>query len=227
MKLKEFRFLAVILFLVSCSTQTEEVKSEEENNDSKTRYTFSQAQSLDFSVAGGSYFVLYDYSVPIDTLFGYSGAFNIGNDSIIYARVRRNKPTPYPEDNEGYHGSVMGLFLFDGSSFIQLDLPDFTPYFSSFIVKDRVIYYWGIEKGSWACKYDLRTKKHNKILLQDRPDGTDFFGHFSPPRFDQKGRLKFQIEYSKTSWLIDPVSFQFTSNGSPLNKLFDSFVVDK
>jgi len=220
--LKKSVVLFILILLASCTSEKNKNLIEQEDQSLKTRYTFSQFEPIDFSVSGGSYQVLYDYSFPVDTLFAYSGAYIIGKDSIVYLRVRENGVQEFTDENDDiYHGSTEGLILYDGSSFTELDLPYFNAHFSSFTVKDKCIFYWGFNQDIHACKYDFKTNKSENELLQKGLTGTDYFGHYKPPYFDHRGEVKFAEWSGKTSVVMKDHKRLFENDESPLDDLFD------
>ena len=193
-------FFLCILIFVSCTNKKERnFKPIENSNEGKTRFTFSQEFDVDFMISEGGALILYDFSKPIDTLFNYSGAHLIGKDSIIYVRIRKSTDVP-EQENDFYFGDCVGLFLFDGFKMNQLNLPYFDPMFSSFCVKDKIIYYWGFSSNGsslYAVQYNFITKKVIKKDL-DFENATDNYGNFYAPRIEGK-KVYFETESSNSN----------------------------
>jgi len=207
------KFLIAGLLLIcfaSCKQENEKIpdnnNSIESANSNKTRYTYSQLNDIDLSVSVGSYQILYEYSTPIDTFFVYSGVHLFGKDSILYLQVRQDKNDNLKDSNDSmYDGSITNLTLYNGEKFQFLHPPYFSPYYSAFTVKNKVLYYWGFIKFEqvFACKYDLITREFQKIKLSNETDGTDFFGHYDVPYFNEKGNIEFSISNGQRMWVID------------------------
>ena len=165
-------FFICIFILVACTS-----------NKDKIRFTFSQEFDVDFMSSEGRASVLYDNSKPIDTLFSYSGAHQIGKDSIIYVRIRKSTDL-LSQENDFYFGDCVGLFLYDGTKINRFNLPYFNAMFSSFVVHNKMIYYWGHSTdgtSTYAVKYNLSTKEVIKRTL-DLKIGTDYYAYFNVPR---------------------------------------------
>ena len=196
--------IAFSFLFIAC---TETPSETEQTADLRTRYTFSQGKSIDFSVAGGTYQIVYDYSVPVDTMFGYSGAFLYGEDSLIYAQVRRTWGDFEEESNDidpdYYHGEVTDLIMYNGSKSIVLTPPFFDPSFSAFCLNGNVLYYWGFDEEFKvsACRYDLKERKVKKVNLNFWAE-TDFFGFVDPPMILDNGTVVFE-RYEIDQWKFD------------------------
>ena len=162
----------------------------------ETRFTYSRDKDVDFVVSGGGYVILYDYSKPVDTIFNYCDAQKIGKDSLIYVRIRKNLTSTIPFENKNiYYGSCKGLYLYNGKTIKKLNLPYFDSHFSSFIVKDKDIYYWGGVNSNYkinAVKYNFKTKKHI-IKNTEIEAGTDYYAHFFQPYIYNK-TVTFKVE---------------------------------
>jgi hypothetical protein len=202
----KFLIILVITFcFVSCKQKNEtniRPSIPSSIDSTKTRYTFSQFNDIDLTVSVGSYQILYDYSSPIDTFFVYSGAFIFGQDSVLYLQVRKDKSDETKESNDKmYDGSVTNLILYNGKKFKSIH----PPYYSAFTVKNKILYYWGYKNFEqlFACKYDLITHEFQKIKLSNETDGTDYFGHYDPPYFNEKGNIEFSIAGGQRMWVID------------------------
>lgn len=204
MNFKNISYLFFFLFTVSCSEKVEPII--EDNLIPKTRYTFSQCKEVDFVVSGGAYQILYDNSSPIDTIFAYSGAFNYGKDSIIYLRIRKDLSNDVLKNqNDGvYYGVLNNLVLYTGETFRIIDPPLFHSHYSSFLLKDNFLFYWGFENFEhlYACKYNLQTKKNEKIRLSE-PVGTDYFGVYLPPTYQTDGTIEFSLDGRDQYWTIN------------------------
>lgn len=191
--LKKIHILFLVTLPFSCSHPQKELQKPIQKPISKSRYTFSKEQSVDFMVATGGYLVLYDRSIAVDTFFSYCGAQVVGKDSLIYNRIRRYEEVDLPMKGV-YYGDVKGLFLYDGRATKELKLPNFNPYFSSFSVKGKDVYYWSFDKDFkiWASKYNLKTRKY--MIKETGIDaGTDFFGYFWQPVIS-KNRVTFKVD---------------------------------
>lgn len=203
-----YKLLTIIALsiLTSCNQKNELLQDKPEKScidSTMTRYTFSQIRDIDFTVSVGSYQILYDYSSPIDTFFVYSGSFIIGQDSILYLQVRKDKSAETKEVTEKiYQGSITKLILFDGKKFNTILPPYFNPNYSAFTVKNKDLYYWGFEK-LYACKYNLITREFQKIKLSNETGGTDFFGSYDIPYINEKGNIEFSVSEGQRLWLID------------------------
>lgn len=203
------RFLGIAVFLAFVFFGCNQGNQEETTPPAelRTRYTFSQEKPIDFSVASGTYQVLYDYSVPIDTLFTYSGAFECGKDSLIYAQVRRTKADFEDEgfdlDPDFYLGEVTDLILYNGNTQRILNPPGFDPYFSAFCVHDDLLFYWGFSEHYELCAYrfNVNTKKTRRVRLGDIPE-TDFFGYVNPPVVFKNNTVAFKTDAGK-KWVFD------------------------
>lgn len=207
-----FTFFPVLgLLLTEACTQTQsEVLPVAQKEQPKTRYTYSLCKEADFVVATGSYQVLYDKSFAVDTIFCYSGAHLIGKDSIIYVQLRK---ASFEDDlfagiakanPDVYYAQIVDLTVYNGTNFKYIKPPYFDPEFSSFTVKGRTIYYWGFFKGQFACSYNLKTKKFQKLKLDADILGTDFFGAYEVPYFNDKGNLVFNAFDLGKKWTVDP-----------------------
>lgn len=208
MKTKFLITLVLLINFVSCKQENETIpdKSVDTVDSKKTRYTYSQFNDIDLSVSVGSYQILYEYSMPIDTFFTYSGVHPFGVDSILYLQVRQDKNDDLKDSQDSmYDGSITHLILYNGKKFQTIQPPYFNPYFSSFTVKNKVLYYWGFKNFEqvYACKYDLITHEFQKIKLSNETDGTDFFGHYDVPYFNEKGNIEFSIAEGQRMWVMD------------------------
>jgi hypothetical protein len=92
--------------------------------------------------------------------------------------------------------------MYDGKKIISLKLPKYTPMFSSFSVNKDVLYYWGCSDDLFACSYDFKTKEFQKRKLQNGAIGTDFFGVFDPPIFDEDDNVIFNCYGNGKSWTL-------------------------
>ena len=187
-------FSFVLIIFSFCSHQQKETPKPIQKPISKSRYTFSKEQSVDFTVATGGYLVLYDRSIAVDTFFSYCGAQVVGKDSLVYNRIRRDFKDADEFVKGVYYGDVKGLFLYDGRTTKELKLPNFNSYFSSFCVKGKDVYYWSFDSDFNVCasKFNLKTKKHT--FKQTGIDaGTDFFGYFWQPVIS-KNRVAFKVD---------------------------------
>jgi hypothetical protein len=218
---RTIKFIIVVTlskFFFACSNN--ELKKEEKNYDKhfgETRFTFSQKFNVDFMISGGEALVLYDYSKPIDTLFNYSGAQLIGKDSIIYVRIKRSTDVP-DQENDFYFGNCVGLYLFDGIRSSKIVLNDFDPYFSSFIVQNRNLYYWGINKEQgdlYAVKYSIDSKKYIKKSLSHLLE-TDQYAYLKVPRIEGN-KIYFETEVYKKE-LVPNVKVFYTANMQQIEK---------
>jgi hypothetical protein len=204
--------LILIQLMFACSNN--EVKEEPKyynKHKGETRYTFSQKFDVDFMISGGEALVLYDYSKPIDTLFNNSGAQLIGKDSIIYVRIRRSTDVP-DQENDFYFGDCVGLYLFDGIRASKIVLNDFDPYFSSFTVQNRNLYYWGIDKEQgnlYAVKYSIDSKKYIKKSF-DHLLETDHYSYLNVPRIEGD-KVYFETEVNELSLIPKLKSFNTTT----------------
>ncbi len=215
MKIQTIKFIIIVtLSKIFFACSNNELKKEEKNYDKQsgeTRYTFSQKFDVDFMISGGEALVLYDYSKPIDTLFNNSGAQLIGKDSIIYVRVRRSTDVP-DQENDLYFGDCVGLFLFDGIRASKIVLNDFDPYFSSFTVQNRNLYYWGIDKEQgdlYAVKYSINSKKYIKKSF-DHLLETDHYSYLNVPRIEGD-KVYFETEVNELSLIPKLKSYNTTS----------------
>ncbi len=185
----------VLALNISCSNQSNKNSNCNENHTGETRYTFSRDTDVDFVVATGGYFILYDYSKPVDTVFNYCGVQSIGKDSLIYTRIRRYFPSEDElEDENYYYGECGGLYLYNGLKIKNIKLPYFDPYFSSFLVNGKDIYYWSFNKNYKLCvsKYNIITSKH-LLKVTELEAGTDFFAYLWQPSISQKN-ITFKTE---------------------------------
>jgi hypothetical protein len=193
------------LLLISCE-QRESIKNtnnQEEihlaDKENRTRYTFSQGMEADFGVSTGTYYILYQYSTPVDTF--YQTAFPIGQDSILYQRLGM-LTIQDDELGEYEYADKKELFVYDGANFHPVSLPLFNRHMSSFILHDYTLYYWGINEYMYACTYNLKTKQHTKIRLGPIVE-TDFDGTFVQPNIHMDGTFSFQLfDNENTQWTI-------------------------
>lgn len=211
-KMRFYSFVPILgLFLAEACTQSQsEVLPISEIEQPKTRYTFSLCKEADFVTATGSYQVLYDNSHAVDTIFCYSGAHLLGKDSILYIQLRKASFEDDPfagiakQNPKIYYAQIVDLTIYDGKTFKYIKPPYFDPEFSSFTLKGRTLYYWGFFKGQFACSYDLKSKKFMKLKLDNDILGTDFFGAFEVPYFNEKGNLVFNAFDLGKKWTADP-----------------------
>ena len=93
--------------------------------------------------------------------------------------------------------------MYNGSDHVLLDLPHFNSYFSSFLIDQHYLYYWGYnsEFGMMACRYDLQTKETKELYLGEGI-GTDFFGVWDPPVKTERGNILFRLE-NGDKWIVN------------------------
>ena len=105
-----------------------------------------------------------------------------------------------------YHG-FGDLTLFDGRrrSTVADRVPHFNSYFSSPVVLDSILYYWGI-RGSPGGPYDFLAMRHDfagvtdsVVLRTGAYLETDNPGHFRKPRFESSS-IVFEM-YGATWWV--------------------------
>ncbi|AEA44888.1 hypothetical protein [Fluviicola taffensis] len=201
-------WLVLIVVIQSCNSEKIPVSDSEiqlEDTIGKTRFTYSQVKTSDFQVSVGGFQVLYEYSKPIDTLSTYSGAFELGKDSVLFLRL--NKIAFNEESNETNSefiaGELEGLFIYSSKKFTPIKPPFFKPDFSSFILRGNDLYYWGFEKFEilYACKYNILTHKLIKKRIGE-PIGTDYYGVYSQPEIGA-GKIRFVTDGNQIDATLD------------------------
>lgn len=222
--MRDVILILISTVLFSCSSS----KCDRTSNSKAINYKLSKNYELSFGVAGSSYSILYKDSIPIDTIWMYSNIHKIGLDSMLYMRVRASITNDYgdPKDfkNNMIIGDIQNLTLYNGCDFVIIKPPLFHTYFSSFNYKDYYIYYWGLEDfKTYACRYNIKSKKFNKIELPDNELETDYFGVLHPPKFVDSGIL-FESEIKTNSWVIN-MSFDNILNDTKQQP--DTIVVEK
>jgi hypothetical protein len=202
--------LVLIALIQSCTSEKNPVASAEseiqtEDTIGKTRFTYSQVQTADFQVSLGGFQVLYEYSIPIDTLSTYSGAFELGKDSVLYLRLNK---TAFDEESiesnsEFIAGELEGLVIYSNKKFTPIKPPLFEPHFSSFILSGNDLYYWGFEKFEqlFACKYNILTNNLTKKKIGE-PIGTDYYGVYSQPEMGA-GKIRFVTDGNQINATLD------------------------
>lgn len=184
--MKKLLIYSFAMLLVSCGSK----KSAAPAPETATQYTFSLPHTIDFSVCGASYVVIYKNSHPLDTALLYSGVFNIGKDTLVYAQVRSEPDENgkrFEPKNESMHGIVTTLSLYDGKRFHYIKLPYFDPFFSSFCVDNYSIFYWGFHTDKmFACRYNVKTGTTRAVYLS-QIEGTDDIGAYNPPYVENSG----------------------------------------
>ncbi|MTK52529.1 hypothetical protein [Paludibacter sp.] len=185
--MKKLLIYSFVLLLAACSGKKSDLPA---SDNIITKYTFSLPHTIDFSVCGASYVVIYNNSHPLDTALLYSGVFNIGKDTLIYAQVRSEPDENgkrFESKNESMHGVVTTLSLYDGKQFHYLKLPYFDPFFSSFCVNNYAIFYWGFHTDKmFACLYNIKTGTTRAVYLS-QIEGTDDIGAYNPPHIENSG----------------------------------------
>lgn len=206
MRLQQYITTFILLVLLVSCGQKDAIRSSEQNEstqigeiDTRTRFTFSQGIEADFGVSTGTYYILYQYSTPVDTF--YQTAFPIGQDSILYQRL--GMFTIQDDLFDAYaHAEKKELIIYDGANFHTVSPPLFNRHMSSFFLHDYTLYYWGLNEHMYACTYNLKTKQHTKIRLGPIVE-TDFDGTFVEPKIHMDGTFSFQLfDEENTQWTI-------------------------
>ena len=193
--------IVILTSLMSCRSKQESTGADNPSSDKdlRTRYTFSQGMEADFSVSVGTYHILYDYSIPVDTF--YQTAYPLGTDSILYMQL--GLFNIMEDESVNYlHAGKKELTIYDGQRMHTINPPLFSKHMSDFNVKNHTLYYWGLTDNMYACTYNLKTKKHTQIELGPIVE-TDFDGVFGTPKFNDDGTFSFSLwDEENTTWTI-------------------------
>jgi hypothetical protein len=91
-------------------------------------------------------------------------------------------------------------------------LPYFDSYFSSPVVLDSAVVYWGIREAPanephwlYAIRYDPRTKRLDSLALRTETFGTDYRYYLAPPL--REGDV-ISFEGKDSTALVDPVAWR-------------------
>jgi|GEM_PF-3796151 len=183
-----------------------------ELESSNNQYTTSDPIEFGMGGMGMSYSILYKNLKPIDTIdacFHYELA---GNDSIVYLSVKI-----WYDSSEGICGNIKEYVLLTGNkkTVLKNNLPYLDDYFSSPILFNNQLYYWGIKKLEiesgkeklYAMRYDFKKKYLDSIYLKDyTQEGTDDMTWYSV-MLNEENEIVFKL-FNSEQWYIDIKNFK-------------------
>lgn len=186
----------------------------EESNEAAAAARFTLRDTTDYETfaGGGRYALLYHGDALTDTVDLAFGVPVLDSGKILFLPVARSSGDPPAEDwfTIGHH------VLFDGESRTRIGelVPHFKPGFSSPVVIDNRLYYWGIRESDGklhAMRYDFSGDDLDSTSLGADVLGTDFRFNLRPPE-----RRDDRIVYrgQGTSWQLSVSDFEIVRRGN-------------
>lgn len=212
-------FLLVFILFYSCNkpvpvpskkNYSKDTLSIIDNNSFDNVYIMKNDTPFRMGGMGMTYSILYKGKKIVDTIDATVGFEYVGKDSIVYLPVKI-----WNDDYEGVVGNIKNYILLTKEKRIIIKeiLPYFNDYFSSPIIKDGKIYYWGIKYMSdesgiqdlYAMRYDFKMSQLDSIFLKNYlQEGTDDMGFYSI--ITDNNELHFQL-WNDGEWIIEMKTF--------------------
>jgi hypothetical protein len=154
-------------------------------------------------VLGGRRATLRAAGTLVDTVDLAFGVHRVGRDSVVFLPVRSR-----PGDRPGTTvPDITRHVLCAGALRVPLapELPAFDDYFSSPVVIDSALVYWGLQvhgEGVYvltARRYHFPTARHDSLALTRAPLQTDYRFHLPQPESTAAGAL---FRYQDDAWTL-------------------------
>ena len=188
MKYLTFPFL--LISIISCSNLSQDSKSDNKKEDSND---FKVLKSGVFwnELEEGKYEIISNQNGFLDTIDKEFGFNKLRNNSYLYLSVQAYNSDEFSLRKDSIYGSIDKYFLLNDKSNKAVNelTQNLDEYFSSPILKDDKLYFWGIEFNKerdtlskiYASEFNLITNKTIKYFLFRDDLGTDFRGYFREP----------------------------------------------
>lgn len=161
---------------------------------------------------------LYRGSNLIDTIFVGAGLGRIDSERIAYERIQTSIESVWNAAGDTLietfsSSSNGGITVFDGKA--RRAISDKLAHYGSFsspLLMDGNIYYWGLKKRPdsayriFAMRFEVLTERTDSLFLFEAELGTDDEGYFSQPYWEDGG-LIYEAEQEQQRWKLD-VSFR-------------------
>ena len=179
--------VATALIVAGCGSDGNGRADDGPHDDATNPADFSLRDTTDYETfaGGGRYALLYHDGTLTDTVDLAFGVPVLDSGNILFLPVSASFGEPPTEDwyTIGHH------VLYDGRERTQLGelVPHFEPGFSSPVVIDNRLYYWGIRESDgmlYAIRYEFSGGDIDSTSLEEQVLGTDFRWNLLPPERD-------------------------------------------